>query len=82
MDTISIVFLVASCTVSFALGRTFLHFRNKKRQAHQHQALQRLAQAKRNAPPEAASKNKAKRKRQLLQQAHRQAVRPLKQPNE
>ncbi len=64
MDTPSIILLVVSASISFGLGRLFVHLRNKKREAEK-QRVQRLAQeARHNLPPEAESKNKAKRKRQ------------------
>ena len=68
MDTPSIILLVVSASISFGLGRLFVYFRDKKRKAARDVALNRAAQAQRDAPPEAASKNKAKRKRQLSQQ--------------
>ncbi len=64
METSSIILLVVSASISFALGRTIMHFRNKKKKA----AAQKLtAKALRDAPPEVESKNKSKRKRQLQQ---------------
>ena len=68
METSSIIFLVVSCAVSFGLGRTFVHFRDKKRQK---QRLEREAQALRDCPVELESKNKSKRKRQLLERQKR-----------
>ncbi len=65
MDTSSIILLTVSASISFALGRTIMHFRNKKKEAEKQQAQKRAAQALRDAPPEAASKNKSKRKRQM-----------------
>ena len=65
MDTSSILLLVVSASISFGLGRLFVYFRDKKRKAARDVALSQAAQAQRDAPPEAASKNKAKRKRQL-----------------
>ena len=65
MDTPGVILLVVSTAISFGLGRLFVHFRDKKRKATHEAALKRAAQALRDAPPEAASKNKAKRKRQL-----------------
>ena len=62
METSSIIFLFVSCAVSFALGRTFVYFRDKKRQRRK---LEREAAALRNRPAEKASQNKAKRRRQL-----------------
>ena len=64
METSSIVLVVVSSAISFGLGRTFVHFRDKKRKQ---QALERGAQALRNQPVEPKSKNKSKRKRQLQQ---------------
>ncbi|MGH6640787.1 MAG: hypothetical protein ACREBY_19555 [Polaromonas sp.] len=64
METSSIIFLVISCAVSFGLGRTVVHFRDKKRRK---QAQELEAQALRDRPIEAESLNKAKRKRQLQQ---------------
>ncbi|UUZ64735.1 hypothetical protein LP414_22020 [Polaromonas sp. P1(28)-13] len=61
METSSIILLVVSSAVSFGLGRTFVHFRDKKRKK---QAEEREAQALRDRPVEAESKNKGKRKRQ------------------
>ena len=68
METSSIVLLVASSAVSFGLGRVFMHARKKKRAEQLLQAQQRAAQALREQPPEAESKNKSKRKRQQLEQ--------------
>ena len=68
IETSSMVLLAASGAVSFALGRVFVHFRDKKRKKEHDQAQQRIAQALRDQPPEAESKNKSKRKRQLQQQ--------------
>ena len=62
LETSSLVLLVVSCAISFGLGRTFVHFRDKKRKA---QALERQAQTLRDRPAEPESKNKSKRKRQL-----------------
>ena len=64
METSSIILLAVSASISFALGRTIMHFRNKKKNA---EAQKRAENALRNAPPEEESKNKSKRKRQLLQ---------------
>lgn len=64
METSSIILLAVSASISFALGRTIMHFRNKKKNA---EAQKRAAMAVRDAPPEVASKNKSKRKRQMLQ---------------
>ena len=64
METSSIILLAVSASISFALGRTIMHFRKKKKNA---EAQKRAAKALRDAPPEAESKNKSKRKRQLQQ---------------
>ena len=64
METSSIILLVVSASISFALGRTILHFRNKKKRAKKDQALALQAQALRDAPPGPESKNKSKRKRE------------------
>ena len=64
METSSIILLVISGAISFGLGRTFVHFRDKKRKK---QAQERAAQALRDRPAEPESKNKSKRKRQLQQ---------------
>lgn len=71
MDTPGIILLVVSASISFGLGRLFVYFRDKKRKEKKEQALKRAAQALRDAPPEAESKNKSKRKRQLSQQKDR-----------
>lgn len=65
MDSSSILLLVVSASISFALGRFVVFLRNKKRNADKEKALQKLAQAIKDRPPEAESMNKAKRKRQL-----------------
>ena len=67
METSSIILLLVSASVSFAVGRVGMHFR--KRHAQQKTlALQELeqAQAQRDRLAEPDSLNKAKRKRQLL----------------
>jgi len=63
METSSIILLVVSSAVSFGLGRTFVHFRDKKRKK---QAKEHAAQALRDRPVEVESKNKGKRRRQQL----------------
>ncbi|MEP6965284.1 MAG: hypothetical protein ABI845_07330 [Polaromonas sp.] len=60
--------MAVSGAASFALGRVFVHFRDKKRKKEHDKAQQRAVQARRDQPPEADSKNKSKRKRQLQQQ--------------
>ena len=62
MEISHIVLLAVSASISFAIGRTIMHFRKKKKNL---QTQQMAAKAIRDAPPEAASKNKSKRKRQL-----------------
>ena len=61
MEISHIVLLAVSASISFAIGRTIMHFRKKKKNL---QTQQKAAKAIRDAPPEAASKNKSKRKRQ------------------
>ena len=63
-DPASILLLVLSSVVSFALGRYFVTSRAKKRQR---EAIARQERALRERPPEPESKNKSKRKRQLRQ---------------
>ena len=65
METSSIILLAISASISFALGRTVVHFRNKKRKAQKDLADQLVARALRDAAPGPESKNKAKRKRQM-----------------
>ena len=67
METSHIILLAVSASISFALGRTIVHFRNKKKNA---EAQKKAANALRNAPPEAESKNKSKRKRQARREQH------------
>jgi hypothetical protein len=67
METSSIFLLVISASISFALGRTVVYFRNKKRKAKLEEAQRLQAQAVRDLPPESESRNKSKRKRQLQQ---------------
>lgn len=69
METPLVIILVVSCAISFALGRTFVYFRDKKKKQAE-ETLKALAQRRReDAGNEAESKNKAKRKRQLQQAA-------------
>jgi hypothetical protein len=65
METPSIILLIVSGVISFAVGRFIVHLRNIRRQ-RKTAALQ--AQAQRNRPAEPEAKNKAKRKRQLQAQ--------------
>ncbi len=62
MESSSIILLLVSASISFALGRIIVHFRNIKRKRR---SLEQQAQALRDRPVEAEAKNKAKRKRQL-----------------
>lgn len=64
METSHLVLLAVSASVSFALGRTIVHFRKKKKTAEKMLAEARAAQALRDAPPGPESHNKSKRKRQ------------------
>ena len=64
LETSSIVLLAGSTLASFGIGRTFMHFRQKKQKKD---AQQREARALRDRPVEPESKNKSKRKRQLQQ---------------
>lgn len=74
METSSIVLLGVSCAVSFGLGRIFVHFRDKKRKSEQERAKEQAAQALRDQPPEAESRNKGKRRRQLQQLEQREQL--------
>lgn len=64
METSSIIILVVSGVISFALGRILVHMRNIKRKE---KAQAREAQALRDQPAPPESKNRRKRKRQLRQ---------------
>lgn len=64
METSSIIILVVSGVISFALGRILVHMRNIKRKER---AQAREAQALRDQPAPPESKNRRKRKRQLRQ---------------
>jgi Na+-translocating ferredoxin:NAD+ oxidoreductase RnfG subunit len=70
METSSIILLAVSASISFALGRTIMHFRNKKINAEKERLQKLAAQALKDAPPEAVSKNKSKRKRQMQNLQH------------
>ena len=63
-DPASIILLVLTSVISFALGRFIVTYRAKKRQR---EAIARQERALRERPPEPESKNKSKRKRQLQQ---------------
>jgi mannitol-specific phosphotransferase system IIBC component len=67
MENVNIILLVVSCAVSFALGRVYVHFRDKKRKKLKDEAAARYAQTLREQPAEPESKNKSKRKRQQQQ---------------
>jgi hypothetical protein len=67
MDTSGIIFLAVSASISFGLGRLFMHLRAKKRKALEKESQKCAAQALLDQPPEPESKNRAKRKRQLRQ---------------
>ena len=67
METSSIFLLSACGVASFGLGRTFVYFRDKKRKQQAQKAHQQATEFRLNQPPEAESKNKSKRKRQLHQ---------------
>ena len=70
METSNIILLVVSSAVSFALGRAFVYFRNKKREKLKVEAAARSAQVLRDQPTGPPSKHKSKRKRQLQQDGH------------
>ena len=63
METSSVILLVVSASISFAVGRTIMHFRKKKKADALLKKQQQAAQALRDAPPGPESKNKSKRKR-------------------
>ncbi|MES2192699.1 MAG: hypothetical protein V4454_21470 [Pseudomonadota bacterium] len=65
MDTSSILLLVVSASISFALGRFVVFLRDKKRNADKEKARLKAAEELKNRPPEPEAMNKAKRKRQL-----------------
>ena len=64
METSHIILLVVSASISFAVGRAIMRMRKIKKNA---EAQRKAANALRDAPPEAESKNKSKRKRQIQQ---------------
>lgn len=63
METASIIFLLVSASISFAVGRTIMHFRKKKQAHARFKAQESAAQLLRDAPPGPEPKNKGKRKR-------------------
>lgn len=70
METSHIILLVVSASISFAIGRTIMHFRKKKKNTEKMLAEKRASQALRDAPPGPESMNKSKRKRQARLQQH------------
>jgi uncharacterized protein HemX len=67
METSGIVFLAVAASISFALGRTVVYFRNRKRKALQDKVKELEQQAAQEMPPQLQSRNRSKRKRQLQQ---------------
>ena len=63
METASVIFLVVSASISFAIGRTIMHFRKKKKVDALTKLQERAKQALRDAPPGPEPKSKSKRKR-------------------
>lgn len=70
METSHIILLAVSASISFALGRTIMHFRRKKKNAEKMMIEKRAAQAQRDAPPGPEFMNKSKRKRQARLHQH------------
>ena len=70
METSHIILLAVSASISFALGRTLMHFRKRKKNTERLLIEKRVAQAQRDAPPGPASMNKSKRKRQARLHQH------------
>ena len=68
METPVLIILVVSCAISFALGRTFVYFRDKKKKQTE-ETLKALARRRKNRDGGAESKNKAKRKRKQFAKA-------------
>lgn len=71
MDSTSIVLLVVTASISFAIGRAIMHFRKKKQTANKQLLAELAAKTARNAPPGPPSNNKSKRKRQQQEQLAR-----------
>lgn len=69
METSAVILLLVSASISFAIGRTIMHFRKKKKAEALLKIQQKAAQALRDAPPGPEPKNKSKRKR--LARQHR-----------
>ena len=68
MDTTSVVLLLVTASISFAIGRAIMHVRKKKQAARQQLLADIAAKAARDAPPGPPSNNKNKRKRENLAQ--------------
>ena len=73
MDNTSIVLLVITASISFAIGRLIMHLRKRKKAAQQRIVDQRAAQALKDLPHGPPSNNKSKRKRQQQDAARAQA---------
>jgi hypothetical protein len=69
MNTDYIFFLLGSAAISFMIGRTVMNMRKRRREAQLDAVRASENAARRNAPPEADSKNKGKRRRQLQEAA-------------
>ena len=69
IDNTSIVLLVVTASISFAVGRFIMHLRKLKKASQQRRMDERTAQALRELPPEPPSNNKSKRKRQQQEAA-------------
>ena len=70
MEISHIILLAVSASISFALGRTIMHFRKKRKNAEKMLAEKKAAQSLRDAPPGPESMNKSKRRRQARLQQH------------
>ena len=70
METSHIILLAVSASISFAIGRTIMHFRKKKKNAQKLLTEKRAAQALRDAALGPESMNKSKRRRQARLQQH------------
>ena len=68
MDTTSVVLLLVTASISFAVGRAIMHVRKKKQAARQKLLADIAAKAASDAPPGPPSNNKSKRKRENLAQ--------------
>jgi hypothetical protein len=66
METSSLILLLVSASISFAVGRVIVYFRKRNTQRKaQRKTFEQQAQAQRDRVLEPVAKNKAKRKRQL-----------------